>query len=310
MKTTCSRRMFLRRAALATLAVSFNGAARAGGAPNSFRFRYILASTLYGTMKLEEILPEVRKTGAEHIDLWPRPHGNQREQLDEIGHERFAEMLERHQVRVGILSRYDLGPFALLGEMRVAAKLGARLIICHSRGPKGLSGGKLREEIKQFAEQMKPHIAAAEEHNVIIGIENHSGALVASPDGMRWLVEFCESRHIGIALAPYHLEQDAMMMARLIEELGPRLVHFYAWQHGKGSTQKLPKEDELLQMAGRGPLDFIPLVRALKRINYQGWTEPFMHPVPRGVPILESREAVTAEINRARAYLEACLEPA
>ena len=29
-----------------------------------------------------------------------------------------------------------------------------------------------------------------------------------------------------------------------------------------------------------------------------------MHPVPRGVPILETTAKVTAEINRARAYLD------
>ena len=46
---------------------------------------------------------------------------------------------------------------------------------------------------------------------------------------------------------------------------------------------------------------------ALKKINFQGWTEIFMHPVPRGIPILDTAEGVTAEINRARRYLESCL---
>ena len=32
-----------------------------------------------------------------------------------------------------------------------------------------------------------------------------------------------------------------------------------------------------------------------------------MHPVPRGIPILDTAEEVTAEINRARRYLESCL---
>jgi len=42
----------------------------------------------------------------------------------------------------------------------------------------------------------------------------------------------------------------------------------------------------------------------LKHINYSGWTEIFMHPLPRGVPILETTAAVTDEINRSRAYLD------
>ena len=73
---------------------------------------------------------------------------------------------------------------------------------------------------------------------------------------------------------------------------------------------KLPKEQELLQMPGRGPLDFAPILQALKRIDYRGFTEIFMHPVPRGIPILETTAAVTEEINRARAYLEVCLAKA
>ncbi len=57
-------------------------------------------------------------------------------------------------------------------------------------------------------------------------------------------------------------------------------------------------------MPGRGRMDFKPIVRALGDVNYKGWTEIFMHPVPRGIPILEKTSEVTAEINRARAYLD------
>ena len=74
-----------------------------------------------------------------------------------------------------------------------------------------------------------------------------------------------------------------------------------------GCSKKLPKEQELLQLPGRGPVDFTPVLKALQDINYQGFTEIFMHPVPRGIPILKTAEAVTEEINRARKYLEECL---
>ena len=71
-----------------------------------------------------------------------------------------------------------------------------------------------------------------------------------------------------------------------------------------GCHKKLPKEQELLQMPGRGDLDFTPIVRALKQINYTGYTSIFMHPVPRGIPILPSAAETTTEINRGRTYLE------
>jgi sugar phosphate isomerase/epimerase len=306
LKMSISRRTFISQTALAISTAPF-WSSRLAACPSGFRLRYIVATALYGKMELAGILPEVPKLGATHMDLWPLPHGNQREQMEELGHARTAELLEQHQVKAGVFSCYNLGPFGLQEEMRVAAKFGARLLISNSRGPRDLRGEPLKAEVKQFAERMKPHIAAAEENGVIIGIENHSSSLIASPDSIRRLMELCGSRHIGIALAPYHLDQDPAMMAGLIEELGERLVHFYAWQHGKGSTKKLPKEEELLQMPGRGDLDFVPLLRALRKIGYDGWTEPFMHPMPRGIPILETREAVTAEIRRAQEYLEACL---
>jgi sugar phosphate isomerase/epimerase len=74
-----------------------------------------------------------------------------------------------------------------------------------------------------------------------------------------------------------------------------------------GCHKKLPKEQELLQLPGRGKLDFVPIVSALKKINYRGLTEVFMHPVPRGIPILQTAAQVTAEINRSRLYLETCM---
>ena len=121
---------------------------------------------------------------------------------------------------------------------------------------------------------------------------------------MRWLIEFTNSPHLGIALAPYHLPDDAELVAQLIEDLGPGLALFYAWQHGMGCHEKLPKEQELMQMPGRGTLDFGPILSALKKINYTSWTEVFMHPVPRGIPILDTASDVTDEINRARHYLD------
>lgn len=221
-----------------------------------------------------------------------------------MGHDAFAELLQTHRVKLGASTRFDLGPFELKSEMAFAQEFGASLLVCGSKGPKGLAGDELRGAVAKFAEALKPHIEAAACHDVTIGIENHGNALIESPDSMKWLVEFTDSRHLGIALAPYHLPDDASMIAKLIEDLGQHLCLFYAWQHGMGCHEKLPKEQELLQLPGRGDLDFLPLVDALRKINFRGWTEIFMHPVPRGIPILDTASDVTAELERSRLYLE------
>ena len=288
-------------------------AAPALAAKPKFRLNYILSSSMYGTLPLKVILPEVTKTGADTIDIWPRVHGNQREQVEEMGHEKFAALLKQNKTALGCITRYDLGPFGLQKEMAVAKKFGAKVLVCGGRGRRGLKGAELKAEVKKFAELLKPHIAAAEKAGVTIAIENHSSNLINTPDSMKWLAELAPSKRLGIALAPYHLESlgvDAVGHAALIKALGNRIAMFYAWQHGMGCHKKLPKEQELLQMPGRGNLDFTPIVRALKQINFNGFTSIFMHPVPRGIPILKDAPDCTTEINRARTYLEKCLAKA
>lgn len=272
-----------------------------------FRLRYLLASSMYGCTDVAEILPEVKKTGAWGIDIWPKAHGSQREQLDEMGEEKFAALLKQHGVKLGCITQYKLGPFGLQDEMKLARRLGCRTIVTGAKGPKGLKGDALKKAVGVFVEKMKPHLAAAEQTGVTIAIENHANNLMESPDGMKYLAELAPTPKLAIAYAPYHLPQDEKLLARLIRDLGDRIEVFYAWQHGMGCHKKLPKEQELLQMPGRGRLDFTPLLAALKDIDFKGHTEIFMHPVPRGIPILEPTSATTAEINRARKYLEACL---
>ena len=79
---------------------------------------------------------------------------------------------------------------------------------------------------------------------------------------------------------------------------------FYAWQYGMGCMKKLPKEQELLQMPGRGKLDFNPIIQSLKDMNYSGYTSIFMHPGPRGIPILPTAKETTNEIVRSKKYLD------
>lgn len=304
--TTLTRRGFHRFVAGTIASASLARFAPAAD-DDGFRLRYVVASCMYGKVPLAELLPEVRKTGAEHIEIWAERHGNQREQIDEMGEERFAEVLEEHDVKLGGFTCFKYGIFNMQGEMQLVSRLGGDLCICNTSKPKGLADDGLKAAVIDFAEQLKPHVEFAEEVGVTIGVENHSGGLINTPDSLGWLMDAIPSNSLGIAMAPYHLPQDTQRISRLITDLGERLVHFQAWEHGKGCMQKLPKQLELMQLPHRGPLDWTPLLAALKAINYPGRTEIFMHPVPRGIPILPTIEEVTAEINAGRAYLEACL---
>jgi sugar phosphate isomerase/epimerase len=273
-------------------------------ATEPFALRYVVASSMYGKLDLPEILPEVHRCGASHIDLWPAPHGRQREQLDDLGEAAFEELLQQHDVQLSCLTQYPLGPFGLADELQLARRLRCPMIVTGGKGPAGLSGPDLKSAISRFVEQLRPHLAVAEECGVTIAIENHSSGLLESPDALRWLHELAPASGPGIAFAPYHLPQDAGLLAGLIRDLGNRIRMFYAWQHGDGCMKPLPKEREFLQLPGRGPLDFRPLLAALADVQYSGWTEIFMHPFPRGIPIQPTAAGVTAEISQARKYLD------
>jgi sugar phosphate isomerase/epimerase len=255
------------------------------------------------------ILPETKKTGAQAIDVWPAPHGNQREQIDAMGVETFGRMLDEHGVRLGGVACYRLGPYRLESEIRLAEALEQRgvVLVCGAGGKRGLSGADLKREVFAFVESMKPHVERAARADCSIAIENHASDLLETPDAVRWFGESARDEGLGLALAPHHLPQDAELIASIVRDLGSVVKFVYAQQHGKGSREKLPKEEELLQMPGRGPLDFGPIVRALREIGYGGYTEIFMHPVPRGVPILDDVEAIAAEVNRARRHLDGLL---
>jgi len=294
-----SRRRFLQSLSALAAAPAF------AAEPPPWKLNYMLASSMYGSLPLAEILPEVKKTGATAIELWPKKHGTQREELDAIGHDKFAAMLKDHGLTFGGTTRYDLGPFRLTEEIGVVKKLGGSFIVAGGAGDYKVPPDQLKLNVKAFVEKMKPHAALAAENGVTLGIENHVNNLIDTPDSLRWLADDIRSiPGIGIAFAPYHLPQDSALLSDLITHIGQKMTLLYAWEFGHGCFKPMPKEEELQQMPGRGKLDWKPLLQALKATGFTGPTEIFMHPTPRGIPILPTAAETTAEIIRAKNHLD------
>ncbi len=300
-----NRRKFLQSLAAAAAVPAFAG--REPALP--FRLRYVLSSALYGEMPLDTILPEVAKAGCEAIDIWCKVHGNQREQITEMGDDAFAALLAKHHVKLGLNTRYPLGPFKLQDEMAWVKKFGGKMVLCGSTGPKDPEGGAAKEAVKKFIEEMKPHVAKAEELGITIAIENHVGQAIYHPDSLRYFAEFNRSANLGIAFAPHHLFRWAGEIPKLLRDLGAKQIPFiYFQEHSEGMMKKTTKEIEMQQLPGfGGPLDYRLVVKALRDIGYTGFVEIFMHPTPRGIPILPTAAGITAAINKSRAYVEKCI---
>ena len=309
-----TRRNFLGTMAAGALIPSLVACARSAEAAVAppFRLRQVLSSALYGEMPLDVILPEIAKTKSECIDIWCRVHGNQREQITAMGDEAFVALLTKHGARVGVSTRYPSGPFGLQDEMTWMKRFGGGVIVTGTKGPKEPQGAEAKAAVEKFLEEMKPHLAKAEECGVTIAVENHSSQMLCHPDALRYFAELNRSPRLGIAFAPHHLHRWADQIPTFIRELGARNLPFmYFQEHSESIYKKSAKEIELQQLPGfGGGLDYRPIVTALRDIKFTGLAEIFMHPTPRGIPILPTVGEITAAINRSRAYVDACLETA
>lgn len=308
--TYVSRREFLRSAGVAA-AVGAVGARQVLGAEktgtgDAFRLRYVLSTNQYGTMPIWEIVKEVNAAGCEGLDVWAGRWGNQREQIDYLGHERFTQMLKESGAKVACYTCMDPGFIKCEPHLRAMVKFGGNMIVAGFPGVPGgkdLRGAELRAAIRGSLEKLKPISAVAGELGVQLAIENHLNGLLETPDGCRILAEEIKDKHVGISLAPFHLPQEAELLGKLTGDLAEKVFYFYAWQHGDGSGDLAPSKQKR-QLPGVGPLDFKPMLAALKRNRFNGWTSIFMHPSPRGAPLHSTPRDVTAELNKARAFLD------
>lgn len=99
---------------------------------------------------------------------------------------------------------------------------------------------------------------------------------------------------------PIRLQKE---IPTLIRDLSAKNLPFiYLQEHGIGGQQKVAKTIELNQLPGFGTLDYQPILRALREVGFTGWAEVFMHPTPRGAPILPTENEVAATINKSRAH--------
>lgn len=277
---------------------------------SGFRLRYVLSSALYGKLPLDEVLASVKRTGAGSIDIWRKVHATHREQITEMGDEIFQEKLKKYDTTLSVSTCYPLGPFRQDAELRWVKKNGGRMTVCGSgrMGANDPTGAEAKRQVKAFFEKLKPHYELAEELGVTMAIENHKNSMLSSPDSIRYFKEFNPSKNVGVAFAPHHLHDAVEEIPKLIADLGREMIPFFYFQeHHPSSKKKMTKADERKQLPGFGSLDYVPVIAALKKIEFDGLSEIFMHPVPRGIPVLPTADEINALINQSRRHLSKCL---
>jgi sugar phosphate isomerase/epimerase len=272
--------------------------------------RYVLSSAMYGDLPLDSVLGEAKRADCEAVDIWRKIHATHRKQIEEMGDEAFQKLLKKRGTSMAVSTCYPLGPFKQDDELRWVRKNGGSLTVCGSgsMGEKDPVGAEAKKQVKAFFEKLKPHYKLAEELGVTMAIENHKNAMLSSPDSIRYFVEMNPSKNVGIAFAPHHLHDAVGDIPALIRDCGKENLPFiYFQEHHPSSKKKMAKEEELKQLPGIGTLDYVPILAALQEIEFEGLAEIFMHPVPRGIPVLPTAKEITDLILKSRDYIEQCL---
>ena len=286
-----SRRQFVRSMAGTSLAAitlpSLIGSAF-GAQHGKWPLRLALSSVMFGESPFEEVCERAARLGFEAIDIWC-PF-DKCKHLDDVikrlGPDGLRDLLAKHKLSLCSFSVYNVG-FPKYAEF--IGKFGGGLVVRESAYGK-FAPEQLTSQMKGFFEQLKPMIDQAAQAKVRLAIENHGNALLSTPDSFKAFVELNPApQHVGIALAPYHLQANKASVEETIAISGKQLLFFYAWQH----------EPEFKQFPGHGATDFTPWLQALAKINFAGYVNPFMH----GHAAPEEMSAAVAKSNR---YLKDC----
>lgn len=271
------------------LAISF---ARQPEAEKSsdWEVRPCLSSVMFSSLSLSAFCAKAAELGFHGIDLWA-PFGkcDHMEQARKMGAPAFRKLLRKHGLEVGAWTVYESKQYRerFSGYADFIGECGGGVVVF---GTSFEEADKKEIEVSfpKFLESLKPEVELARKHRATFAIENHSYSIFNSLRSFEiFHAHNPDPEIVGIAVAPYHLQQQKISVTDSIQACRGKIRFFYAWQKGKG-TEQLP---------GEGPSDFHPWVHALKNAGYHQWMSPFMH---GDLPTHEMAEAVI----RAKGYLE------
>lgn len=253
------------------------------------RFKYAICNETFGDWPFERAFALVAQCGYEGVEIAPFTIA---EYVTEIPAQRRSEvrrLAEKSGLKVvGLhwllaktkgfhLTSADAEvrhkTSAYLGELaRFCADLGGRIMVLGSPKQRDLVAGMSQEEgMQHAAEVLRAVMPACEKTKVTIALEPLSSAdtnFLNTAAEAAALMEMVGSPHCRLHLdckamaaaeAPEDcLRKPASWIPEVIRKYRGRFVHFHA-------------NDPNLQGPGFGQLDFVPIMKALREIDYRGW---------------------------------------
>ena len=265
-KPQLTRRAFLGTALAATVSLS-----NISRSTEPWQMKLSTSSVHFRSLPIEQACQIIGRLGFEAVDIWAKfdwggPCRHLEEVLEDIGPDKFAQILTDNKLKLYAVSmfgdRYER-------YAKMLGKLGGCVVIRGSA--ESCKPGQLTANMKRLLESLKPQLELAEKYDSYIAIENHGNSLLDSLDSFKAFVDLNKHPRLGIALAPYHLQNRKESVEQAINIAGRQLLFFYAWQNAE-SVKQLP---------GLGPTDFKPWLAELARIDYRWYVNPFMHHEPK-----------------------------
>ena len=253
-----------------------------------WKMRLSASSICYSSLSIEQACERIAALGFDGVDIWaPFGHCKHLEDVKtRLGADGLKALLTKHKLNIAAFTFYghDFKEYAkLLGQAGGGVGIRGSTSPCKPK--------ELTSRMKAFVESLKPMVALAEKNKAYLAIENHGNALLDSVDSFKAFVDINASKHLGIALAPYHLQVIKASVPEVIRICGKQLFFIYAWQHA----------DEMGQLPGIGPVDCTPWIKALADIKYDRFVNPFMHGEPKP-------DKMSVALKKSRAYLLDCYE--
>lgn len=248
---------------------------------------------MFAEVPLEAVCERAQQMGFTAIDIWS-PFGACRhltEAVEQFGPRGLKQLLARRGLALGSFTTYAnrTEKVGFPAYANFIKDFGGGLVVRES-AYRNFEPGRPTSAMRKFFEELKPQIEQAAQAAAVLAIENHGKSVLNTADSLKAFVDLNpEPRHVGIALAPYHLQSINASVPDAIATCGSQLRFFYAWQNAEGMEQ----------LPGEGPVDFVPWLQALDRANYTGYINPFFHGSYQP-------EEVATGLARARDYLHQC----
>ncbi len=279
-----TRRAFLRSAlpvAGMAAAVPLSGLTRAGlfAAAPAAGFRFSLCNETFGDWAFERVCGVTAACGYTGIELAPFTFAKSVNGISSKRRTEIRQQAERAGLQVVALhwllaktEGYHLtSPDAkvrrrtaeyLASLARFCAEVGGRLMVLGSPKQRDLPPGVDRAAgMKYAAEVLQAVEPTLKQTGVVIGLEplapNTTNFLTTAAEGAE-LVKRVATPHCRLHLDCLAMATEATPIPELIRKHRALLVHFHA-------------NDPNGQGPGFGKLDFVPILKALREIDYRGW---------------------------------------